>query len=522
MSNPTNPNEKDPNNEHNYDNLDKSSESVSKVKISKDAWITLAILSSIGLVIIYGETMIIPAIPDLVQDFDIQYNTTAWILTTYLIAGAVATPIAGKLSDIYGKKKILIVILIIYAVATFFGIIAPDISTLITVRIFQGIGISVFPITFALIRDKFPEHKVSIAQGILTSIFAAGGVIGLSLGAITIEYFGWRSTFISITPIALLIILIIMRFLYIKTEYIKFVSPLRQIIDFRGTIAFVSTVSSFLTSITLLGNSNYEDFTNINNNTNFILVILFSNISIVSLIVFIFIQKKVHNPLIDLNILKDRILLPTNILLMLIGIAMFMIYQTISLLIRNPPPAGFGGSAIDAANVQLPFMLVSLVVAIISGFLISRFGNIKPTILGSIIALIGFSGILIYHSSEFEIIINLSIIALGLSLAEIGGFNITLVSVPPNLSGTSMGITVLLFLIGMSIGPAISGIYLETFRSSALLEGVSYSFPSFLAYDMIFLTAVLLSAVFLFLSIIASKRIISKNVDSKSFTSKSS
>ena len=98
MSNPTNPNEKDPNNEHNYDNLDKSSESISKVKISKDAWITLAILSSIGLVIIYGETMIIPAIPDLVQDFDIQYNTTAWILTTYLIAGAVATPIAGKLS----------------------------------------------------------------------------------------------------------------------------------------------------------------------------------------------------------------------------------------------------------------------------------------------------------------------------------------------------------------------------------------------------------------------------------------
>ncbi|MDR4511635.1 MAG: MFS transporter [Nitrososphaeraceae archaeon] len=521
MSNPTNHNEKDPNGEHNHDSLDRNYESVSKVKISKDAWITLTILSSIGLVIIYGETMIIPAIPDLVQDFNIKYNTTAWILTAYLIAGAVATPIAGKLSDIYGKKKILIVILIIYTIATFFGIIAPDISTIIIVRIFQGIGISVFPITFALIRDKFPEHKLSIAQGILTSIFAAGGVIGLSLGAITIEYFGWRSTFISITPIALLIILIIIRFLYVKTEYIQFVSSLRQIIDFRGTIAFVSTVSSFLISITLIGNSNINDFTNINHNINFILVILFSSISIISLIIFIFQQKKIHNPLIDLNILKDRILLPTNILLMLIGIAMFMIYQTISLLIRTPPPAGFGGSAIDAANVQLPFMLVSLVVSIISGFLISRFGNIKPTILGSIIGFIGFSGILIYHSSEFEIIINLSIIALGLSLAEIGGFNITLVSVPTNVSGTSMGITVLLFLIGMSIGPAISGIYLETFRSPSLLEGVSYSFPSSIAYDMIFLTAVLISGVFLSLSIIASKRIMSKNVDSKSFTSKS-
>jgi hypothetical protein len=200
---------------------------------------------------------------------------------------------------------------------------------------------------------------------------------------------------------------------------------------------------------------------------------------------------------------------------MIIGISMFMIYQTISLLIRNPPPAGFGGSAIDAAHVQLPFMLVSLVVSIISGFLISRFGNIKPTIIGSIIGVIGFSSLFIYHSTEFEIIINLSVIAIGLSLAEIGGFNITLVSVLPKLSGTSMGITVLLFLIGMSIGPAISGIYLETFQSPILLNGVSYSFPSAFSYDMIFLTAVLLSFIFLTLAIITTRNITSRSVVSK-------
>ena len=74
-------------------------------KISNDAWITLAILSLIGLVIVYGETMIIPAIPDLIKEFNLSYNTTAWILTAYLIAGAVSTPLVGKLSDIYGKKN---------------------------------------------------------------------------------------------------------------------------------------------------------------------------------------------------------------------------------------------------------------------------------------------------------------------------------------------------------------------------------------------------------------------------------
>jgi MFS family permease len=390
---------------------------------------------------------------------------------------------------------------------------------MIIVRTIQGIGMSVFPIAFTIIREKFPENKLSIAQGILTSIFAAGGVIGLSLGATTIEYFSWHSTFISISPLALILTLIIMRFIHVKEQedgddnnHI----PLRKSIDIKGTIALTVTISSFLISITLLGNSDSTDFNSINNNAiNLSLIILFSVISIISLFIFVLFQRRTHTPLIDINLLKDRVLLPTNILLMTIGISMFMIYQTISILIRNPSPSGFGGSAIDAANVQLPFMIISLIISILSGFLISRFGNIKPTIIGSVISVIGFSSLFMYHSTEYEIIINLSIIAGGLSLAEVGGFNITLVSVSPKLSGISMGITVLLFLIGMSIGPAISGIYLEMFQSPIMINEVSYSFPSAFSYDMIFLTSALLSFIFLILAILTAKKIVSTKVISK-------
>ena len=311
-----------------------------------------------------------------------------------------------------------------------------------------------------------------------------------------------------------------MRFIHVKEEQEKSNNnnsiPLRKSIDIKGAIALTITISSFLISITLLGNSNSTDFNNTNNNTNnSSLIILFSVLSIVSLFIFVLFQRRTHNPLIDINLLKDRILLPTNILLMTIGISMFMIYQTISILIRNPHPSGFGGSAIDAANVQLPFMIISLIISVLSGFLISRFGNIKPTIIGSVISVIGFSSLFMYHSTEFEIIINLAIIAGGLSLAEVGGFNITLVSVSPKIGGISMGITVLLFLIGMSIGPAISGIYLEMFQSPIILNGISYSFPSAFSYDMIFLTSALLSFIFLILAILTAKRIISTKVISK-------
>ena len=475
--------------------------------ISKDAWNTLIILSLIGLIIVYSETMLIPAIPDLINDFRIKYNTISWILTGYLISGAVATPIAGKLSDIYGKKKIAIIVMLIYTIGSFSAIFSPDVVTMIISRIIQGIGMSVFPIALSIIRDKFPEKKLAIGQGIFTSLFAVGGVIGLSLGAMTTEYFGWRSTFISITPISLILTFIILKYVYIKKENNESKKASRKNIDLKSIITLTISITSFLVSITLIGDLDFVDLNNTHNNyITLILITFFSISSVISLTIFIFIQNRIKNPIIDLYLLKDKILLPTNILLMLIGTSLFMIYQTISIFIRNPVPVGFGGSAIDAANIQLPFMILALVVSIISGFLITKFGNIKPTIIGCIVCIIGFSSLYLYHSTELELIINLSLIATGLSLAEVGGFNITLVSVSTKLSGSSMGLTTLLFLIGMSIGPAISGIYLETFRTNIVLDGITISIPSITSFELIFITGTLICILSLILSVISTKR----------------
>lgn len=88
--------------------------SLSSVSVSHHAWFTLAILSSTLLVVFFSETMLLPAIPEIMQDFSISYGTAAWIFSAYLIVAAVMTPIAGKMSDLYGKKKILLGLLILY------------------------------------------------------------------------------------------------------------------------------------------------------------------------------------------------------------------------------------------------------------------------------------------------------------------------------------------------------------------------------------------------------------------------
>ena len=171
--------------------------------------------------VMYAETMLTPAIPTLIKEFNITYGTSSWILTIYLLTGAVMTPIAGKLSDIYGKKKVLLIILIIYVTGVSIAGFSTNISILLIARALQGIGISMFAIAFSIVRDQFPREKMAIGQGIITSMFAAGAVIGLSIGGFIIQHYGWRTTFFTIIPIAIALLFINWRFLNIdqvKTE----------------------------------------------------------------------------------------------------------------------------------------------------------------------------------------------------------------------------------------------------------------------------------------------------------------
>lgn len=516
-----------------------SNTSNNKNAISTSAWITLAILGSSILITMYGETMLLPAIPDIITEFNISYNTSSWILTAYLIAGAVMTPIAGKLSDIYGRKKIVLIIMIIYIIGISLGGLSSNITILIISRVIQGIGISMFPIAFGIVRDQFPPEKLAIGVGTFSAMFAAGSVVGLAIGGNIIQYFGWRNTFFSIIPIAILLWVIIKRFIYddnTNQHYLIQFSPSEKSsaapseqkqgtnvnsnnnndlevvttstksIDIKGAITLAIIVISFLIVFSYLGtgSSSSDGVVGENSITTPIQIIIgFLITGIISLILFIIIEKRTKSPLIDFKLLSNKIILPANILLLISFLAMFTVYQTIPILVTSPAPVGgLEGDALTTANIQLPFMIVFLLFAPSSGFIISRLGNIKPTLIGSIISTIGFFSILLFHSTESMVAGTLAIIATGLSLTQVGGFNTILESTPRQFSGISLGMTVLLNLIGGAVGPAIAGIYMQT--NQVFING-SF-FPSLQSYNLIFLTATLLSLVSVVLVLIIRKR----------------
>jgi MFS family permease len=509
------------------------SPSKSQTKIPSYAWKVLAILSCIATMVMYAETMLIPAIPTLIKDFHVSYGLSSWLLTSYLISGAVMTPIAGKLSDIYGRKKMLLIIMAIYAGGVISGGFAINIYTLIITRAVQGVGMAMFPIAFSMIRDQFPREKVSIAQGAITSMFAVGSVIGLSIGGVIIQNFGWRMTFFTIIPISIVLLFIIRKFIHISDDYsydiainkLNKYNILTKVkkdsskneeekstvqIDIKGSILLAITITSFLLALTLL-QSTSGDNSNINNGySNFYLifesVLPFIVLGIISLILFIYVENHTKYPLMDFKIfLKPQILVPSTII-MIVGFSMFMVFQTIPILVQTPKPIGFGENALDTGQVQLPFAIVLLLFGPTSGIIISKLGSLKPVIFGSSLTTFGFIIILLFHSSELLISIGLGILSAGLSLAAVGAMNVIILSSPREYSGVTIGMSSMLRIVGSSVGPALAAMYMQTNQTVINIKGIVESLPSSFSFDLIFLTAVILSIASILLSIILYKK----------------
>jgi MFS family permease len=434
-----------------------------------------------------------------------------------------------------------------------------SISSLLAARIIQGVGLAMFPIAFGIIRSQFPQQKLAFAQGIFISTFAGGSALGLAVGGTIVHYFGWHATFFSIIPIAIGLIVVVKKVIHASDEekqgrseksnlnfdYCCVFTKLREEqlisrsggndnhvemqkvassrsrtsnfinnLDVKGAIILAVTITSFLLALSYLDNINTN---------NLILLIIFSVTAVISLLMFVVVERRslrtmtattvdesslaiMPSPLVNLDLMIDKTILPTIINLMIVSLTMFMVYQSMPILIRSPNPAGFGGDAIATANVQLPFMVISFIVSSAAGIIISKFGNVNTTLVGNVISTTGFFLLFIFHSSTILLSTNLGIIAIGLSLSRVGGYNIVAASTPNRYSGIAYGMTVLFFYIGMAMGPTIAGLYLQTqqvFVSNAIVSG---SFPSPESYNMIFLTAAIISLTSIGLTIFLKKK----------------
>jgi MFS family permease len=354
-----------------------------------------------------------------------------------------------------------------------------------------------FPIAFSVIREQFPKSRLAIGQGIITSMFASGSILGLLVGATIAEYSGWRTTFLSILPFTMLLPLIVWKFARIgkvhpdwKIGSLPEDKPKntgKRPLDVLGAITIASTITLFLLTLTFI-----ETTTTQTSTQSISQLPILAIACIASFAAFLFMEKRSLNPLIDLKLLKNKTLLFTNVMMIILGFSMFMVFQTIPILAESPPPAGFGESIIGAAAIQLPFSIILLIFGPTSGYVVSKLGSIRPAILGYAINAFGFFMLAAFHMQPWLVSVALAIISTGLSLGSVGVMNIILLATPHKNMVTSIGMTSLLRIVGSAVGPAVAGVIMQI--RQVTVQGHAGSFPSSESYTLIFFLAAVMSA----------------------------
>ena len=329
------------------------------------------------ILILYVHTSLAPALSQMVAFFDSDYGTVSWVLTAYLVSGATVTIVIGRLADIYGAKKMMLLVFLCYIVGTVFGGFAQDISTLLIFRVIQGVAVALVPIAIRIARDLFPKEKFPFAQGVILAMYQGGSAIGLVLGAAVVYFGGWQWVFYSAIPFAFMFFFLLWKFIP-KSSVTPRVSEDTgtkdtkpkghgSIIDIPGVITLTLTVSTFMLAITFLGKGS----------SGIGLFWLFLVIGVASIIAFFMTEKRSKIPLISLKLAFHRIIRIGNISYLMLGIIQYIIFSTIPTLGQTVAPYGLGMSILEVGLLQLPQALVFVALGPIAGILAVRYGRLE-------------------------------------------------------------------------------------------------------------------------------------------------
>ena len=249
----------------------------------------------------FEGTVVSTAMPTIAKSLH-GYNLISWVFSAYLLTSAISTPIYGKLSDLYGRKKILNIGIIIFLIGSSLCGFSQTMIELIIFRAIQGLGAgSIITITYTIIGDIFELSERAKIQGWLSTVWGIAGLIGPFLGGFIIDYLSWNWIFFVNIPFGLLSI-------YLLNKNLKETkSIVKPKIDYLGTVLLTVSIISIL----------FMSFS-----TNKYLTITLGFIAVISLILLYFVEKKSEEPIIPLDIFTKNTVIANLILFLVSGILM--------------------------------------------------------------------------------------------------------------------------------------------------------------------------------------------------------
>ena len=307
------------------------------------------------------------AFPNFMKEFGTNVLWAGWTISIYLVAITSVMPLAGKLSDSFGSKKVFLVSLILFTGSSLACGFAPNIYTLITFRFLQGVGgASFIPTATAIVSDQFPQSRQSVV-GLTSSIFPIGGIVGPNLGGWIISRYSWRYIFYINLPIGMLLIGLIL----VLLKDSKVLS--RPHIDFAGASFFFGAILFMMIGLNLIGEGPSVEL--------LLLTVLSWGISICFAFLFLRHEKKDPSPILEIALLKSRPFMAANLYNTAVGVAVFGIFNIIPYYATSVLKL----STMASGMILTPCAVGNICTAIIVSFQLRRWGYRWPMVLGLIV-----------------------------------------------------------------------------------------------------------------------------------------
>ncbi|MGW5720420.1 MFS transporter [Amycolatopsis sp. NPDC003865] len=401
----------------------------------------VVVLASCGLVASFMQTLVVPLIPVFPRLLNASAADASWVVTVTLLAASVSTPVSGRLGDLYGKRRMILVSLGLLIAGSVVSATTSALAFHIVGRGLQGCAMGVIPLGISIMRDELPAERVGGAISLMSATLGVGGAIGLPVAAVVAENADWHVLFWMAAGLGLFFALLIVKF--VPESPLRTPAPF----DYFGAFGLAAGLVCLLLPVVKGATWGWTSTA----------TLAFAAAAVVILLTWGAYQLRRRDPLVDLRVSARRPVLFTNLASIMVGFSMYAMALSFPQLLQAPASTGYGlgQTMVESGLALAPNGLVMMLLSPVSARLIARFGP-RPTLMtGALVIAVGYVFAIALMDNAAELITASVIIGAGVGIAYAAMPALIMGSVPVTETASANGLNSLMRSVGTAISSAV-------------------------------------------------------------------